>query len=178
MKKILSNILFIIYVVVAIFITVCLLSYNDFKVTEFGDTSLVIIPDDELAPEYNKGDLLIVRRARKINAGENVFFYNTYNSRIEISLGTIVGAEEVTTTETTYVLEGERKISSEYVLGPESTITKIEGVGTVLSILESKWGFLFIIVLPALLMFIYQISVVFSEIREAKKESANEGKNS
>ena len=54
MKKILSNILFIIYVVVAIFITVCLLSYNDFKVTEFGDTSLVIIPDDELAPEYNR----------------------------------------------------------------------------------------------------------------------------
>ena len=30
-------------VVVAIFVTVTLLSYNEFKVTEFGDTSLVII---------------------------------------------------------------------------------------------------------------------------------------
>ena len=48
MKKILSNILFVIYVVIAVFVTVCLLSYNDFKVTEFGDYSLVIITDDEM----------------------------------------------------------------------------------------------------------------------------------
>lgn len=176
MKKILSNILFIIYAVVAIFVTVCLLSYNDFKVTEFGDNSLVIVQDDELAPEYNKGDLLIVKRARKIKTGEKVFFYNTYNSRIEISLGAIVGTEEVTTTETTYALEGERKISSEYILGPESTVTKIEGAGTILGILESKWGFLFIIVLPALLTFIYQISVVASEIKEAKEENKEKSK--
>lgn len=168
MKKIISNVLFVIYMIIAIFVTVCLLSYNDFKVTEFGDYSLVIITDDELEPDYKKGDLVIVSKQKSIDVGKKAFFYNTYNRDIEIKLGTIVNAEPVTATETTYTLEGEHKISGQYILGPSDTSKTISGVGTILSILESKWGFLFIIVLPALLAFIYQISVVISEIRESK----------
>lgn len=173
MKKIISNILFVIYVVIAVFVTICLLSYNDFKVTEFGDYSLVIIKDKELSPEFEKGDLVIVNKDETIRVGDKVFFYNTYNREIEIKLGEVVGAEKVTESETTYTFEGERKISGQYVLGTSRDTTVIPKVGTILSILESKWGFLFIIVLPALLAFIYQISVVFSEIRNSKKESSN-----
>ena len=40
--------------------------------------------------------------------------------------------------------------------------------------LESKWGFLLVIVLPALLLVINQIGVVFEGIKEAKKESKQE----
>ena len=65
MKKIISNGLFIIYVAIAIFVTVCLLSYNEFKVTEFGDYSLVIISDEGLEPDFNKGDLVIVNKKSK-----------------------------------------------------------------------------------------------------------------
>ena len=65
---------------------------------------------------------------------------------------------------------GDRKISSEYVLGQADNTTKFVKIGTVLSILQSKWGFLFIIVLPALLAFIYQISIVVSEIKGSKEE--------
>ena len=79
----------------------------------------------------------------------------------------------MTNKETTYTLEGERKISSQYVLGPAETAEVIPGVGTVLGILESKWGFLFLIVLPSLLAFIYQISVVIAEL----KKSNDEGKS-
>ena len=43
-------------------------------------------------------------------------------------------------------------------------------MGTVLNVLESKWGFLFLIVFPSLLAFLYEITVVFSEIKNAKKE--------
>ena len=174
MKKVISNVIFVIYVVIAIFVTVCLLSYNEFKVTEFGDNSLVIITDDELSPEYEKGDLVIVTKSKLIPVGEKAFFYDTYNRKIEIKLGEIVEAQRVSSSEVTYELEGKHKISSEYVLGPSSTTSKIPKVGTILSILESKWGFLFIIVLPALLAFIYQISVVISELRKSKE--GNKGK--
>lgn len=176
MKKILSNILFIVYVVIAVLVTVCLLSYNDFKVTEFGDYSLVIITDDEMEPNYKKGDLVIINKQDDIITGRKAFFYNTYDRKIEIKLGTIVGAEKVTSTETTYTLEGDRKISGEYVLGPSETAQVISGVGTVLGVLESKWGFLFIIVLPALLAFIYQISVVVSDIRGSKDDKGKKDK--
>lgn len=170
MKKIITNFIFGIYVVVAVFVTICLLSYNQFKVTEFGDCSLVIIDNDELEPQYQKGDLVLVDKSKIIKTGENVFFYNTYDQEVHISVGKITDIEKVTSTEYTYTLEGDRKISSEYVLGQADNTTKFVKIGTVLSILQSKWGFLFIIVLPALLAFIYQISIVVSEIKGSKEE--------
>lgn len=173
MKKVISNILFAVYVVIAVFVTICLLSYNDFKVTEFGDNSLVIIDDKELAPEFEKGDLVIVNKNEKIRVGDKAFFYNTYNREIEIKLGTVTNLEKITDKETTYTFEGDKKISSQYVLGTSKDVTVIPKIGTILSVLESKWGFLFIIVLPSLLAFIYQISVVFSELRNSKKEVQN-----
>ena len=174
MKRFLKNILFGLYVVIAIFVTVCLLSYNDYKITEFGNYSLVIISDDSVNPDFKKGDLVIVNKKEPIVVGQKAFFYNTYEREIEVKLGEIVDEEKITNTETTYTLEGEHKISSQYVLGPASPVMVISSVGTVLSILESKWGFLFIIVLPSLLAFIYQIGVVISEIKGSKEDK---GKN-
>ena len=165
MKKILSNILFVIYVVIAVFVTVCLLSYNDFKVTEFGDYSLVIITDDEMEPNYKKGDLVIINKQDDIITGRKAFFYNTYDRKIEIKLGTVEAIKNVSNSETTYTLEGGRDISGEYLLGPVDTVEIIPVVGGILNVLESKWGFLFLIVLPSLLAFIYQISVVIAEIK-------------
>lgn len=174
MKKTISNILFIIYMVIAIFVTITLLSYNEFKVTEFGNYSLVIVTDNALSPDYNKGDLIIVNKNDPIYTGRKAFFYDTYNEEIEIRLGTIEGAEKITSTETTYTLEGERKISGQYVLGPANTAEVIPKVGMILSVLQSKWGFLFLIVLPALLAFVNQIGVVYSGIKEAKKAEKEE----
>lgn len=170
MKKTILNIIFVIYVVVAVFVTICLLSYNQFKVTEFGDTSLVIVTDNEMIPDYNKGDLIIIDKSQQVLTGDKAFFYDTYNRQIEVRLGEVTDLEKVTETESTYTFEGDHKVSSEYVLGGENGVSVIPIVGTVLSVLESKWGFLFIIVLPALLLFFHQISVVVSDIRNSKDD--------
>ncbi len=45
--RILLNCLITVWLIVAIFVTICLLSYNEFKVTTFGSTSLFIIDSDE-----------------------------------------------------------------------------------------------------------------------------------
>ena len=47
-------------------------------------------------------------------------------------------------------------------------------VGTILGIIESRWGFLFLIVLPALIAFVNQIMVVATGIKQAKKEIKEE----
>lgn len=177
MKKIILNAIFTIYIVIAVFVTICLLSYNDFKVTEFGDYSLVMITDDSVEPDYNEGDLVITKKSNKIKLDEKVFFYNTFEKNIEVKFGKITDMEKVTSSETTYTLDGGHKISSQYVLGPASSATVIPKVGTVLSVLESRWGFLFIIVLPALIAFLYQITVVFTEVKNSK-EDANGKKQS
>ena len=59
MKKAISNIIFTLYIIIAVFVTVCLLSYNDYKVTVFGDKSLIIISDNKMEPTFHKGDLVI-----------------------------------------------------------------------------------------------------------------------
>ena len=59
MKKFLWNIIVIIYIIMAITVTLCLLNFNDKKVTVFGNNTLILITDDSLSPDYNDGDLII-----------------------------------------------------------------------------------------------------------------------
>lgn len=168
MKKAISNILFIVYAVIAIFVTVCLLSYNDYKVSVFGNKSFILVTDDSLAPRFKKGDLVIVDKKADINIGRKAFFYDKGELQIEIKLGTVEAIEKVTSTESTYTFEGSLRKSGTNVVGPADGAEVIPTVGGILSILESKWGFLFLIVMPSLLAFIYQISVVVSEIRDSR----------
>lgn len=176
MKKIVKNIIFDVYIGVAIIITLLLLAYNDFKVSEFGSYTLLLIKDSSLAPEFNKGDLVILNKDDEVLTGRKAFFYSTYNQKIEIKLGLIENVERITATENTYTLEGDRKISGEYVLGPANTAEVIPYLGTVLGILESKWGFLFLIVFPALILVVNQIGIVFSNIMQAAKQEKEEAK--
>lgn len=165
MKKKFLSLLFIIYVLIAIFTTICLLSYNRFKITEFGDKSLLMISGDEMAPTYHDGDLVIADKKSKVITGEKAFFYMTSDRKVEIKLATVEAIKTVTNDETTYTLEGGTEVSSQYLVGTEQGAEIIPNVGKILMVLESKWGFLFLIVMPSLILFIYQISVVISEIK-------------
>ena len=111
MKKIIGNIIFIIYAIIAVFVTICLLSYNEFKVTEFGETSLVLIDNEELQPNYNKGDLVIVNRDTRIRENDSIFFYNTSADKVEITVANVTNVEKVSNFEYTYTLEGNMIIS-------------------------------------------------------------------
>lgn len=173
MKK-LKHILITIYLLLAILLTLTLLAYNDFKITEVGPYSLLIMRDDELAPEFNEGDLLIVNKNDEVLTGRKAFFYDTSNEKIEVKLATIEKAERVNEQEVTYTLEGERKISSQYVLGPANTTEVIPTLGKILGVLQSKWGFLFLIVFPALILVINQIGIVFNNVIETLKEAKSE----
>ena len=84
MKKTLLNIVIILYVIVAIFTTICLLTYNEYKVSVFGDKTLVIIDKDDEKLPYKKGDLVIVKKKGYENAkdGDNVFFYESNTIKI------------------------------------------------------------------------------------------------
>ncbi len=174
MKRVLGNVIFIIYAIIAVFVTICLLSYNEHKISEFGQYSLLIIDSNQLEPNFNEGDLVIVNKKDSIKEGDKIFFYNTYSSSLEVTLAEVTSIERVSNTEYTYTLNGEISISSEYILGPANTSTRIAVVGTILSILESKWGFLFLIVFPSLIAFLYEIYIVVIEVKKLKQvEDAN-----
>ena len=147
MKKLILNILVIIYIVIAIFLTILLLSYNEFKVTEIGGKSLIIIKDNDLSPEYNNGELVIINSEDSVKVGQKVFYYDSNDSKIKIKEGTVEEIEQLTSKDTAYTLDGEKKIAGKYVIGATENAQVIQKAGTILSVLESKWGFLLVIVL-------------------------------
>ena len=114
MKKIISNILIIVYMIIAIALTILLLSYNEFKVTEIGGNTLLIIKDNDLSPEYNKGELVIINSEDSVKVGQKVFYYDSNDSKIKIKEGTVEEIEQLTSKNTAYTLDGEKKIAGKY----------------------------------------------------------------
>ncbi len=171
--KVIRNILIGIWFVIAVFTTACLLSYNDFKVSTFGKNSLIIINDDEMEEAgFNEGDLLVVKRNSdaKINVGDKVFYYNTNkDSDVNIFTDEVQEKEAVTKTETTYVLNG-KKVSGDYVIGTFNNTKVYHHLGTVLGILTSKWGFMFLVIFPTLFGTIYEVIMIVDLAKSNKEE--------
>ena len=143
MKKIfkfLLGIVIIIYIIIAVGLTVCLLNYNEYNLTVIGKNTFIIVKDDELKPDFKKGDLVIVNRNAdsEIEAGDKIFFYNGYENQVSVNLGDVVSNEKVTEKESTFTIEGNLKLSSRYIIGKAETSKVYSGLGTVLSVLDSS----------------------------------------
>lgn len=177
--KIMLGILIVIYVAIAMFLTTCLLKYNDYKITEFGEKSLIIVSDDVLEEEYKKGSLLIVEKNEEnIKKGDKIVFYNTYENQVSIAISDVLLIEKINDKENTYTVDGNYDISSEYIIGSTKDTKVIPVLGTILSILESRVGFLIFIIFPITLAFLYQIYALVIEIKDERKETKKEDKTS
>lgn len=162
MKRTLGNLIVIMYVIVAIAVTLCLLNYNEYNVTEFGNNTLILITDDSLEPEYNEGDLVIAKAGNlsKVEVGDKIFFYNDK----DIKLGEVKQINEYEGVSTTFILDGNHQVIEDDVIGSEDNVKVYSKVGKILSILESKWGFLFLIIFPSVLAFLHEIFEVIVEL--------------
>ncbi len=166
MKKTIGNLIIIIYVVIAIFTTICLLTFNEYKVSEFGDKTLVIINKDEEGTNYKKGDLIIVGKEgyEKADKGDIIFFYDNDGIKIaEVEQKNDYGDAGIT-----YTIEGNYQVVKSDMIGTSKNAKVISKVGGALSLLESKWGFLFLIVFPSLLAFLHEIYEFILELTNKK----------
>ena len=166
-----------VWLIVAIFVTVCLLSYNDFGVSTFGRTSLLIIDADTMEPDFYEGDLVIVKREgdNKINVGDKVFYYNSLkDSATWIYYDAVQEKTPITRDETTFKL-ADVAVSGEYVIGRAEGAKVMHKAGTILKIFTSKWGFMFLVIFPTLFAIIYEIMIIIDAHREVKMASKNEG---
>jgi len=179
-KRIIIGALVTVYLIVAVFLTACLLAYNDYNISVFGDKSFIIVKNDDFEPDYKKGTLLIVTKNKNddIKVNDDIFFYNKYKNQITVSHSKVTKTEKLSNIETTYTVIGEDNddyyVSSENVIGKADTTKVINNVGSVLGLLESRWGFLFIIVLPISVLFIYEIYIIVKEIVRPETDEEEE----
>ena len=165
-----KNFIIMAYILLIIFITICLLSYNDYKVTEFGKYTLLPVVDDYLEPDYKVGDLLIIEKndLDDVKLGDIIFYYRTARGITTVNYSPVIELERVTEEETTFTAVGDVRFSSSYFMGKADTIKVIPQLGKVIGLLQSKWGFLFLGVFPSLLAFLYTLYSVVAEVKNDK----------
>lgn len=168
MKRIIGAILFVIYSIIAITVTVLLLSFNEYNVSEIGDYTVYIVKDDALEPEYKQGSILLIETTsdKHVNVGDELFLYKVISSNeYEIVTRTLTQKTQQGN-HIVYSVSGGENYDSSYFIGKASEVTVIEGAwGTILSILESKWGYLFCIVIVSLLLFLQEVFDLIIEIK-------------
>ena len=177
MKKFLVSVLLTIYAVIAIATTICLLAFNDYHVSEFGSTTMIIIDSMDWEPNFSKGDIAFVTKTTKVAANDEIFVYNVVDSRVSIEIERVTAVEsDNLTNQTTYKLSSGRSIGTANVIGKVNGSSKMQKVGYVLSVLESKFGYLFLVVLPTLLLFLYELYSIVTQLRDNAEEDDEEEK--
>ncbi len=171
MKRIILSVIAIIYLVISILMTSYLLHYNDYNISQFDDTSYVTLKDKK--GSYNAGSLLKIKKSIfEIKEGDGLFYYNTYNTSMEVEYGTVQSVEKISDTEVTYMVENGNYLSSQYILGGTGQ-TSSYPLGSIVDFLASRWGYLFTIVLPILVVFIYELYALIRELIPKKNKRVN-----
>lgn len=167
-KSFFLGVLAVIFFAFALVMTILLLYRNEFGVTQFDKTSLIIINDDISSEVYKKGDLVLVKgqKIEQISVGDEIFAYSIdSDNQAHVNLG-IVG--KIYEDEQAISYENGSTYSIDYIIGKTSEVHP--GVGTFLNIFQSQWGFLFLILVPGFLIFIYEVYALIVEIKYGEEE--------
>ena len=168
-KSFILGVLGCIFFAFAISITVLLLNYNKYGLTQFGNTTLVMIRDEITSETLKRGDLVFVKSKKitDLELGDEIFVYRIIaNNKVTVEVGKV---GQIYEEEDAVAFENGDIFSKQFVIGTSDKI--YNKIGTYLSIVESKWGFLFTILVPCLLIFIYEIYALIVEIKYGAEEN-------
>ena len=162
MKKVLYGVLGL-YIVIAIIITIGLLNYNEHNLTELGGKVYIKAKDD--LGSYHKGDLLVIKNRDNYQALDNVFYCALVDgaSVCEVTYGKIDSMMSSFPT-----IDGE-EVSTKLIIGVDKDVRAYPVLGSILNLLESRFGYLLIVVLPILLAFVYIVNSIIREVQKKKK---------
>ena len=167
-KRIIVGIILVVFFAFTITMTVLLLNYNKFGVTQFDDTSLLIIRNGFSSETYKKGSLVVTesKQIKNYKIGEEAFVYHLDGKGgFNIELGVIGQLHE---DDNAITFSNGETYSDEFIIETSEKI--YPKLGTYLGVIESKWGFLFIILVPNFFLFVYQLYSLIVEIKYGKEE--------
>lgn len=169
----------IIIIIYVICITACLLSTNKFGFTQFGNTTLLTISShmEQFLPESKEHDLIIVKnKPEDIVVGDKIYYYSTADNKYIVKTAHVKEIVSQDGSTALYKLDDETSstIATTRVIGKYSAI--YHNIGGVLDILESKLGFLLLVILPILLIFMYQVYALIIVIKYGEEDIEKETK--
>ena len=182
--KTLWNILEVLIIIYVIFLTSCILCRNKFGFTQFGSYTLSSVEstDAKYVENTKSGDLLVVKSSNDIVKGDRLYYYATLNDRYVVRTGIVEKVEKdeynsLYTIDT--LISGDKKaklnVTQTRVLGKYSST--VGSLGSVWKFLQSRLGFLIFVLLPILLVFVYQIYEFIIVLNYERKGTLPPSKN-
>lgn len=147
-----------IVIVYVIIMTSMLLSKNKFGFTQFGKNTFVNINEleERTINGVQNGDLLIVKNTSDIKKDDLIYYYAVYDDYyiVRSDVVTDVVSDDI---QAIYTIDRDGLVTlpSNRVLG--KNVKVYHSIGKILSVIESRIGFLFLVLLPILIIFIYQV---------------------
>lgn len=160
MKKIIVRVIICIYIVVAVFTTASLFTYNKQNLSEFNNKVFVKLEDD--VQNYKKGSLLVVDKKNNYQANDNVFYCKLKKKKCIINYGTVDTMMGGTPTINNEI------ISEKLIIGKDENVRVIPFIGSIMNVLESRWGYLCVVVVPILIGFLYELISIIKEMKNKK----------
>lgn len=164
MKKVISWVLGIVEALIiayVIFLTGCLLFVNDFGHTQFGNYTLIEVNKGQasLLEGVEDGDLLVIKNGEDIVKGNMIYYYSVINEQYFVKKAPVKEIKE-DSFGAMYTVDVDNKaetaaIPDKKVIG--NYISVHRRLGKILTVLESKIGFLFLVLLPMMCIFIYHV---------------------
>lgn len=113
---------------------------------------------------------------KNLKENDGMFLYKVLNSQEYEVVNKTLQSKTQQGRHITYVTTDDENYASDYLIGKESDTIVINGWGYVLSLLESKWGYLFCIVIVSLLLFLQEAFELAMELKygegSKKKQAA------
>lgn len=169
-----KGLLISVWVLCALVSTICLISYNDFGVSEIGNYSIFVVDSDRLEPTFLENDLVIAKKtaANNYKVGDYAFFYlDNPADAVFINYGKITKVVEADHAESSYYFGEKDIVAYSKMIGLANKSAVYHKWGLVLSVFESRWGFMFLVIFPTIFAIVYEI---YSIIEEAKTDRHEE----
>lgn len=172
--KIIADVIIWIIVVFVVLITISVFSSQaNGGVPNFFGNIPVTIQSDSMVPTFKKGDMIFDKKVTDKNAlkkDDIITFWTIIDGKRVMNTHKIVEVQA-----NSFITKGEANalndagsVTHADVVGIY-TGTKIGGMGRVMDFFQSSLGFLFFVVLPLLLFFLYQVYKFISVIIMVKK---------
>lgn len=160
------KVLQVIIILYVFLITMFIVKRNSYGYTEIFDYHFFIV--DKITAnnikKFKEGDLAVIKKDTSLKVGDKIYYYGVQNHQYVVCLGVISSLEGNKKNEL-FLLDGEEKTTliSSRIIGKK--VTLIHHLGLILKALESHMGFLFFVLLPIMIIFIYQIFQLFVQVK-------------
>lgn len=167
--RIFISIIEIIVVIYVISIASLILFRNKYGFTQFGNKTFINIDSSmkDTVRNARYGDLVIVKSGEKIKNKDIIYYYTIEEEDYIVGSGKVRKVND-----NSYIVEDNIVIDESRLIGKENV--NIHYLGSVISFIETKKGFVLCVLLPIIIVFIVEIFMFFSSFKRKNKSNIEE----